>query len=429
MFSTADFTKGAAAAGVPDSCTPPATTFGTDTMSVYIPETTTYTIWTRLQAPSASANSILLNIDGTNCYNVGGDSSIPTNGTWDWVDDYGSDTSNIINLNLTQGTHTFTLTGTESGVSIDRIIAVQGNASCDGSASCTPTNTQAATAGNNLAPIANTPSAPPVVSVTAPTASSTVKGTTTISATATDPGATDTNGLGIASVQFELNNSPLGSAVESPASGNTYTYSWDTSSLGTTAPTSYSISAIATDTSGYTTTTGATSVTVNNVPGSSSGGPSTPTLQLSDFPNATSGILSTAVSLSWPASSDSGGTLTGYHLYRSTSGGASTLLASPTGTSYIDSCLAPDTSYSYTITAYDASHASASSAALVTKTESQIGDLDGDNTVTGHDLSMFIGHYATNWPAGEFDCTNPTLSTNVVEGHDMSIMIGNLNGK
>ena len=58
--------------------------------------TATYTIWTRMEASSASANSILLNIDNTNCYNIGGDSSIPTNGTtWDWVDDYGGSTANI----------------------------------------------------------------------------------------------------------------------------------------------------------------------------------------------------------------------------------------------------------------------------------------------------------------------------------------------
>jgi len=66
-----------------DSCTAPGTTYGTDTMTVVVPASATYTIWTRMLAPSSSANSILLSIDGTNCYNVGGGSGIPAN-SWTW---------------------------------------------------------------------------------------------------------------------------------------------------------------------------------------------------------------------------------------------------------------------------------------------------------------------------------------------------------
>jgi hypothetical protein len=401
-FNTAAFTKTAAAAGTPDSCTAPTTSFGTDTMSVYVPTTATYTIWTRMQA-ATNANSIQLNIDNTNCYNVGGDSSIPTTGSWDWVDDYDGNTANLVNVSLSQGTHSFKLTGSQSGISIDRLIAVP--VTSGGAVSCTPTNTQVATAGDNCAPLNNTASAPPTVSVTAPAASATVSGTTTISASATDS-------LGIASVQFELDGSALGSPIVAPTSGSTYSTTWNTTSLGNN--TTHTISAIATDTSGYTSSSSTVSVTVNNSSGGS-GGPSTPTV-------TSTAATATSVSLSWAASSDSSGSsISGYHVYQ---GG--TLLASPNATTYTDSCLTPNTSYSFTNAAFDAAgHTSATSAALNVKTETQIGDLDSDNTVTGHDLSLLLSHYGTNWAPGEFDCTSPTSSTNTVEGHDLSILLSN----
>lgn len=402
------FAQTASAAGTPDSCTPPATTYGTDTMSIYVPATATYTIWTRMEASSSSANSILLNIDNTNCYNVGGDSSIPTtpasgaSSNWDWVDDYGGNTANIVNVNLSQGSHTFTLTGTESGVSIDRIIALPVTSS--GGISCTPSDAQATTDGNNCAPLNNT--APPSVSMTAPASGTSISSTATLSATAIAHSSSGTTAATIASVQFQVNGSDVGGAVTTPSSGTTYSYTWNTSSLSNGT---YSLTAVATDSNGIVTTSSPLSVTVAH---SSSGGPTTPTL-------TNTLTTATSVSLSWPASTDSSGTITGYHLYR-----GATLIASPTTTSYIDSCLAPNTSYSYTISAYDSSHTSATSAALSAKTESQIGDLDGDNTVTGHDLSLLLSHYGTNWAPGEFDCTTPG-STNTVEGHDLSILSSN----
>src|ERR1700745_3421339 len=55
----------------PDSCKPPTTTYGTDTTTMSVPATTSYTIWVQMQVP-ATSDSILLNVNGTNCYNVGG---------------------------------------------------------------------------------------------------------------------------------------------------------------------------------------------------------------------------------------------------------------------------------------------------------------------------------------------------------------------
>jgi hypothetical protein len=369
-----------------------------------------------MQAPSSSANSILLNVDNTNCYNVGGDSSIPT-GTWDWVDDYDGSTANLVNVSLSQGTHTFVLTGTESGVSIDRLIAVP--LATGGGVGCTPTNTQDDTAGVNCAPLANTASAPPSVTVTAPSSSgTTVSGTTTVSASATDS-------VGIASVQFELDGNPLGSPVVSPSSGSTYSTSWNTTTLSNNS--SHTITAVATDTSGYTAgSTNTVSVTVNNSSGNS-GGPATPTLSLSPLTSQLGAATATSVSISWPVSSDTdGSSLTGYHLYRSTGGGTAALIASPTGTSYIDSCLNPSTAYAYTITAYDGSKTSTTSTPLSVTTESQIGDVDGDNTVTTHDWAMLLTHFNTNYPPAEFDNTGGSCTNNVVETHDWAILLTNI---
>src|ERR1035438_3880452 len=46
------------------ACSPPSTTYGTDTISVTVPATSTYYIWTNLQAPSTTSDTIMLQVDG-----------------------------------------------------------------------------------------------------------------------------------------------------------------------------------------------------------------------------------------------------------------------------------------------------------------------------------------------------------------------------
>jgi hypothetical protein len=285
-----------AAAATSDSCIPPGTTYGTDTMSVTInaSDTLTYNIWTRLQTPDASTtNSILLNIDGAHCYNVGGSTSMASN-TWDWVDYSGGVTADPIQVSLTPGAHTFTLTGTESGMEVDLIEALS-------DPTCTPSGT-----GTNCIDSAN---APATVAITSPTTSSTVSGTTTVTADAS----------GASSVQFKIDNVNVGSPhTQNPYTSQTpYTYSWDTTSAtdGT-----HTITAVATDPSNNTVSS-SVSVTVDN-----SSGTSPPPL---------------------------------------------------------------------------------------------VGDLDGDGHVTGHDLSIFLGHYGTNYAPAEFD------GGTIVEGHDLSMLLSN----
>lgn len=92
---------------------------------------------------------------------------------------------------------------------------------------------------------------PPTVTLTAPASGSTVSGSTTVSASAGDA-------KGIANVQFKLDGVNFGVADTAPP----FTTPWDTlaSSNGT-----HTLSAVATNTSGLSTSSSAVNVTVNNV--------------------------------------------------------------------------------------------------------------------------------------------------------------------
>ena len=81
---------------------------------------------------------------------------------------------------------------------------------------------------------------------------------------------------------------------------------------------------------------------------------------------SSSNITTSSITLSWSASTDAGSGVANYELLR---GGA--LIASPAATSYTDSGLSADTSYSYQVRAKDkAGNVSAASAALLTSTAS-----------------------------------------------------------
>ncbi len=80
------------------------------------------------------------------------------------------------------------------------------------------------------------------------------------------------------------------------------------------------------------------------------------------------GTTSSSVSLSWAASTDNV-KVTGYNVYR-----GSTLVGSPTGTTFTDNGLTPGTAYSYSVAAFDAAgNASARSAAVSATTGSSTG--------------------------------------------------------
>ena len=115
---------------------------------------------------------------------------------------------------------------------------------------------------------------PPTVTVTGPVQGATVSGTITVTANASD-------NVGVASVQFRVDGTNLGSEVVSPP----YAVSWDT----TTVPNgSHLLTAIARNTAGISTTSPAISVTVTN---------DTTAPVLSAV--AASGVSSSAATITW----------------------------------------------------------------------------------------------------------------------------------
>ncbi|MEQ9304716.1 MAG: Ig-like domain-containing protein, partial [Marinoscillum sp.] len=98
---------------------------------------------------------------------------------------------------------------------------------------------------------------PPTVALTSPTNGATVSGTISVTATASD---VDSDLTG---VQFKLNGSNLGSQdTTSP-----YSYSWNTTGVSNGV---YTITAVATDGAGNSTTSAARTITVSNASGGSS---------------------------------------------------------------------------------------------------------------------------------------------------------------
>jgi len=118
------------------------------------------------------------------------------------------------------------------------------------------------------------------------------------------------------------------------------------------------------------------------------------------------GVTSSSVSLSWAPSTDNVA-VTGYNVYR-----GSTLVGSPTGTTFMDAGLTPGTAYSYTVVAFDAAaNFSAHSAAVSATTASA--------TASGCSASM---HIDTSWGGG-FNATvtvTNTSTTNATKAWSVS---------
>src|SRR5437879_6124194 len=166
---------------------------------------------------------------------------------------------------------------------------------------------------------------PPAVSISTPAANSSVSGTITVIATATD-------NVGVMGVQFKLDNSNIGSEL----TAFPYAFTWDTTGVPNG---SHTLTAVARDAAGNTSTSLPVSVTVSNpdtLP------PSLPT-----------GLTATAdrasqITLAWSPAADNVG-VTGYQVFRN---GVQIGIAS--GSSYQDTGLSPVTVYTYTVAAFDA---------------------------------------------------------------------------
>lgn len=219
------------------ACAAQDTSRGTATITVNVPSTGTYRVWSRIQAPDNTSNSYILEIDDTTCGVVVGDNgSMPTN-TWTWVDYQNGTTSNKINVNLSAGNHTVTMIGREDNVKLDRVILTSDT-------TCVPTGT-----GDNCANPPDT--VPPTVSLNTPSNGATLSGTQNITASASDD-------VGVTKVDFLIDGTVVGTDTTSP-----YSFSWNTTTVSN-GP--HSVVARATDAANNTDTSDPANVTINNGP-------------------------------------------------------------------------------------------------------------------------------------------------------------------
>lgn len=107
-------------------------------------------------------------------------------------------------------------------------------------------------------------------------------------------------------------------------------------------------------------------------------------------------VTSSSVALSWTASTDNAGGsgVAGYDVYRGT-----TLIGSPTTTSFTATGLSPDTAYSFTVRAKDvAGNVSASSAAVNARTQTDVIVTPTPTTEPG--ASCKVTYQASGWNTG-----------------------------
>ena len=178
----------------------------------------------------------------------------------------------------------------------------------------------------------------PAVALTAPAPGAGVSGTLSVTADASD-------NVGVAGVQFTLDGANLGAEDTITP----YSVSWDTR----TSPNgSHGLAAVARDVAGNTQTASTVTVSVSNAPPADTTAPTVPTNL------AAAASSSSQINLSWNAATDNVG-VAGYRVSR---GGS--VITTTTGTTYSDTGVAPQTTYTYSVAAFDAAgNVSAGSAA------------------------------------------------------------------
>lgn len=214
--------------------------------------------------------------------------------------------------------------------------------------------------------------------------------------------ATDTGGSGLAGYKLYRNGSTT--ALTSVAStATTYT---DTTVNGST---NYSYTVTAYDGAGNESAKStAASVTTPAPPDTTP--PSTP-----GSLHTTATTLN-SIALAWTASTDNVA-VANYQVFRN-----NVSIATVTGTSFNDTGLTHDTTYQYTVKAYDTSGNASAAAALSASTlPLKIGDLNEDNVINVYDLSILLSAWNTTGTGLVADLNHD----NTVNIFDLSILLSN----
>lgn len=189
------------------SCTPPGTTYGTDTVSLTVSATASYTFWVRLKVPAATNAAVLMRLNASNCYAFGTSAA----NAWQWTDYDSGNTAAVVHISLPKGTYSLLFTGLVNGAELDRIEAIpQG--------SCTPTGT-----GDNCVTAASassgggstTTSGGGLTTTQSGGASTSSSGSTSSSAPVT---VQPTQQAGVTKVEYLLNNQLIDTETTPPFS-------------------------------------------------------------------------------------------------------------------------------------------------------------------------------------------------------------------
>lgn len=301
------------------ACQAPATDLGSATAEITVATEGTYRVWSRINPVTAGNSSYLLEIDGADCYNVGGGDAIPAN-TWTWVDYQDATEATKIDVTLTAGTHSLKMIGNAAELKLDKVMFVSDTA-------CVPTEF-----GNNCAGTGtgDGDTTAPIVELTAPEADAVVSGTVAMTAQASD----DPGGAGMAKVEFFVNGDLVATDATAP-----YEAGWDSTNAATGT---YTVEVVATDAAGN---TSSDSVDVRVQAG---GGE--PDVQA---PSTPADVVAVAeahnrVKVTWNASTDNVA-VTGYKVFRDDSQIADVT----SGTEYVDNDVVGNTDYAYKVVAYD----------------------------------------------------------------------------
>lgn len=137
--------------------------YGVATFSVSVPQAGTYTVWLRMQPSSVNNTTVQVEVDGAQCWNMGG-STVPV-GSWTWVNWAGTPTQKATATLATAGTHSVKLIGSSTDVYVDKLILLGISEKCSDDGQV-PIGT-----GDNCD---SAPAATPPPSTTTPPASNTV---------------------------------------------------------------------------------------------------------------------------------------------------------------------------------------------------------------------------------------------------------------
>jgi hypothetical protein len=195
------------------NCVQPTTDYGTVTTTINVPAAGTYRIWSRIKLTTATSNTYLLEVGG-NCYNIGGNATLPI-GSWVWVDYIVGNTKANVTFAAANPAAPVRMIGNAEGVLLDRVIL-----------------TQDTTAGSSCNPpvgfgdtCVDQPNVLPSVTLSASPLSGTAPLSTTLTAVPTDTDGT------ITKVEFFRGTTLIGTKTAAPwtqtvtgLAAGTYTY-------------------------------------------------------------------------------------------------------------------------------------------------------------------------------------------------------------